>query len=90
MKLDNVREHVQRLRYVKRAMADLKRLEEESRAAIEEEMGESEAGELDGELVITWKHSKVRRFNEKAFKETHPEEHAAYVEAREQRRFEVK
>lgn len=87
--LKHIEEHVERVRLAKKVTAEMKQMEADSRAVIEEALGESEVGEIDGELVITWKHNKIRKFNEKAFKEAHPEEHAAYVEAREQRRFEV-
>lgn len=90
MDLKPIEEHVRRLQMAKRVHADMKRLEEESRAAVEEFMGEHEAGELDGELVITWKHNKVRRLNQKSLKEAHPGVVAEFTEMKAERRFEVK
>jgi predicted phage-related endonuclease len=90
MDLKNVEEHVRRLQMAKKVTAEMKQLAEESRAIIEEAMGDNEAGEIDGELVVTWKHTKTHRLNQKALKEEKPEIVAEYTEAKAERRFEVK
>lgn len=89
MDLKKVEEHVRRLQMAKKVTAEMKDLAETSRAAIEEEMGSSEAGELDGELVITWKHGKTRRLNQKKLKEDKPEVVAEYTEMHAERKFVV-
>lgn len=90
MDLKPIEEHVRRLQMAKKVTAEMKELAESSRAVVEEFMGENEAGELDGELVITWKHHKTNRLNQKALKAEKPEVVAEYTEAKAERRFEVK
>lgn len=89
MDLNKVRAHVEILRYVKARKAELKEMEDNSRAAVEEAMGEQEVGMLDGELAITWKHKKVKRLNQKALKAAEPGTYATYCDTAEQRSFEV-
>jgi predicted phage-related endonuclease len=90
MDLKHVEEHVRRLQIAKKVTAEMKEMAEASRAAVEEALGDNEAGELDGELVVTWKHGKTSRLNQKALKAERPEVVAEYTEAKAERRFEVK
>lgn len=87
--LETVRAHVEILRYIKTRQAELKEMEEASRAVIEEMLGGDEVGELDGEVAVTWKHVKSRRLNQRLLKEKLPEVVELYTNVSESRRFEV-
>jgi predicted phage-related endonuclease len=87
--LNSVKDHIEVLRYVKSQRAMLKELEEVSRAAVEEALGEEEFGALDGETVVTWKFSKDTRLNQSALKEDHPELVDEYKQTSVRRTFSV-
>lgn len=89
MDLDRCRHNVEVLQYVKKQQAKLKELEEVNRAAIEEAMGHNEIGELDGKVVVTWRHTKSRRFNQSEHKAKEPGCHEIYYETKEGRQFVV-
>lgn len=78
--LEPVRAHVEILQLVKRKEAELKELKENSRAFVEEAMGGGDEGELDGEVVITWKRYKKRQFQQAKFAEAKPELAEEYTE----------
>lgn len=89
MNLEAVRAHVEILKFVKTRQAELKEMEERSRAAIEEVLGGNEVGELDGETVVTWKHIKANRLNHRALKSDHPYLVELYTQLGDSRRFVV-
>ena len=89
MNLNPVREHIEILKFVKQKQVELKEMEAASRGAIEEVLRGDETGELDGQVVVTWKHVKSRRLNQRLLKEKLPEVYALYSDYSESRRFEV-
>lgn len=89
MNIDPVRAHVEILKFVKVKKAELKEMEEASRAAVEEALGGNEVGEVCGETVVTWKRVMSKRLNQQALKSDHPELVEQYSQLGESRRFEV-
>jgi predicted phage-related endonuclease len=89
MDLESVRAQLEILSYVQSQRAMLKDMEESAKAAVQEALGENEIGALDGKIVVTWKHVKSMRLNQKAFREKLPDVHALYSEYTESRRFMV-
>lgn len=89
MNLNEIRGHVEILQFVKARRAEIDAMEEHSRAAVEEAMGEDEIGEVDGKIVVTFRHSKSRRFSQKAHKEDQPNCHEAYMQSGASRAFKV-
>ena len=87
--LDNLRAQVELLKWAKARKAEIADVEAQARAAVEAALGDNEAGTVDGELAVTWRTQKVRRLNQKALKEEHPELVESYYETNEQRRFEI-
>jgi hypothetical protein len=89
MNLNLLRGHVDILQFVKTRRAEIDLMEERARAAIEEAMGEDEIGEVDGKIVVTWRHNKSRRFNQKQHKEDQPACHESFMQTSEGRTFKV-
>lgn len=87
--LGELKGHVEILRYCKSQMADLEEMRERSRAVIEEAMGDNEIGEIDGEPVIKWEHSKRRALDQKILKAKFPDVREECMTTTEVRRFEV-
>jgi predicted phage-related endonuclease len=87
--LEKVKAHIEVLRYVKSQKAMLKELEEISRAAVEEALGDDEIGTLDGETAVTWKHYKENRLDQSALKEDHPDIVEEYKQMKSKRTFVV-
>ena len=87
--LDNLKSHIDILRYVKKKQAELKEIEERSRSIIEEAMRDNEIGTIEGQTAVRWKHIKTNRLNQKALKADRPDLVAQYTEASETRRFEI-
>lgn len=87
--LSAVRAQVEILQYVKAQQAKLKELETEARGIIEEALGGHENGKLDGHTVVTWKHGKANRLDQKALKHDHPELIAEYTRPSATRTFTV-
>jgi predicted phage-related endonuclease len=87
MNIDSVRAHVEILRFVATKKAELKEMEEASRAAIEEALGDNEVGELDGAPAVNWTRVTSRRLDQKALKAEHPDIVAEYTRPSESRRF---
>jgi len=87
--LDHLRAQVEILKWAKSRKKEIADVEASARAAIEEALGDNEAGTVDGELAVTWKAQKRRALNQKALKEEHPELVESYYETTETRRFEV-
>lgn len=89
MNLNQLRGHVEILQFVKARRAEIDLMEEHARAAVEEAMGEDEIGEVDGKIVITWRHTKSRRFNQSQHKAQEPGCHEIYMQASDGRQFKV-
>ena len=89
MDLSEVRGHVEILQACKRREAELKEMAEQARAVIEEAMGPNEVGELDGQVVLTWRTYKQRRLNQRYLKEKFPEVRELCMETSEYRRMEI-
>jgi fructose-specific phosphotransferase system component IIB len=89
MDLNAVRGHVELLQYAKAKQAELKDIEERSRAAVEEALGSDEIGELDGKIVVTYRHIKQRRFSQSKHKADQPGCHEIYMTPTESRQFRV-
>jgi len=87
--LNKLRAHVEILQMVKRKKADLKKLEDNSKAEIQKAMGSEEIGELDGKVVIRWSRFKKRQLNQSKLREDNPELAEEYTDLVEQRQFNV-
>lgn len=87
--LEKLRWAVETLRAVKDRKAELKAAEEMARDAIEQALGDSDEGELDGHPVVTWKYIKRNALDQKFLRETYPELYESCKRVTEVRRFEV-
>lgn len=87
--LDNLRAQLELLRFVKDKRAELKQLEENARAAIEAELGDSDEGTLDDHVVVTWKSYKRNALDQKMLRDAYPEIYEACKRVTEVRRFEI-
>lgn len=84
-----VRAQVELLIWVKSRIAELKEIEKAAREQIEDAMGGSDTGLLDGEIAITWGTHKRTSFDQKAFRDAHPELFESFKTTSEVRRFEI-
>lgn len=89
MKLDDerYREAIATLVRVAEKRRELKDEYDEARAVIEEALGDNETGEIDGEVVVTWKTQTRRSLNQKKLRETFPDVVDLFTETTEIRRF---
>lgn len=87
--LDSVRPQIEILRMCKQKKAQLKELEDQARAAVEELMGDAELGLIEGEPVVWWKTHKRKSLDQKALKEEYPEAFEVCQKTSEIRRFEI-
>ena len=87
--LDDLRAHVALLRWAKARKAEIKEIEDNARHAVEQAMGNSDLGLIDGKPAIAWKSHKQRRLDQKALKAAHPDLVDSYTMSSEVRRFEV-
>lgn len=90
MDMEKVRANVEVLKYCAARIAELKEMQATSRAVVEEALGDNEIGTLDGEEVVSYKHVKSRRLDQKALKEHYPDVAEECMTTVESRRFEVK
>lgn len=84
-----VRAQVELLHWVKQRIAELKEVEKAAREQVEDAMGASDTGLLDGEPAISWGSHKRTSFDQKAFRDAHPDTFEAYKVTSEVRRFEI-
>ena len=71
-------------------LAELKEVEEESLAVVQEALGQSgEIGILDGKPVVTWHKTYQKRLNQQLLKERHPKIHEECKTELEVRSFKV-
>lgn len=87
--LSHLRVQVDILRAVKAKEAELKALKENARAAIEDALGDSDVGTIDGEPVVTWKFHKRVALDQKVLKSSFPDVFDECVRTTEVRRFEI-
>lgn len=87
--LDNLRAQVEILKWARAKKAEITELENNAKAAIQEALGDDEAGTVDGHTVVTWKGHKRTSLDSAALKKADPETYALYSKTTEVRRFEV-
>lgn len=87
--LDKLRAQVELLRFVKSRKAELKVIEDNARAAVEEALGDADTGTLDGEPVVAWRFYKRRALDQKALKASFKDVYEACLRATEVRRFDL-
>ena len=87
--LERLRWAVETLREVRSRKAELKAAEELARDAIEQALGDSDEGALDGHVVVTWKSFKRNSLDQKFLRDTYPELFESAKRMTEVRRFEV-
>jgi len=84
-----LRGQVEILRWCKTKRAELKELEDNAKAAIQDTLDGDDIGTVDGEPVVTWKSHKRTALDQTALKNEDPETYALYTKTTEVRRFEV-
>lgn len=87
--LEKLRWAVETLRLLKERKADIKEAEDKARDAIEQALGDSDEGKLDGHVVVTWKYIKRNALDQKFLRETYPDLYESAKRVTEVRRFEV-
>jgi predicted phage-related endonuclease len=87
--LERVRWAVETLRWIKDRKAELKAAEDSARDALEQALGDSDEGELDGHTVVTWKSFKRNSLDQTFLRETYPELYESCKRITEVRRFEI-
>ena len=87
--LEQVRWAVETLRWIKDRKAELKEAEEKARDALEQALGDTDEGSLDGHVVVTWKFIKRNALDQKFLRETYPDLYESCKRVTEVRRFEV-
>jgi|694.fasta_scaffold16184_2 predicted phage-related endonuclease len=87
--LERIRWAVEALQMVKDRKAELKATEEMARDALEQALGDSDEGELDGHVVVTWKFIKRNALDQKFLRDTYPDLYESCKRVTEVRRFEV-
>ena len=87
--LEKVRWAVETLQWIKDRKAELKATEEAARDALEQALGDSDEGELDGHVVVTWKFMKRNALDQKFLRETYPDLYESCKRITETRRFEI-
>lgn len=87
--LERLRWAVETLREVKNRKAELKAAEELARDAIEQALGDSDEGEIDGHVVVTWRYIKRNALDQQFLRDTYPDLYESCKRVTEVRRFEV-
>jgi predicted phage-related endonuclease len=87
--LEKLRWAVETLQWTKDRKAELKAAEDAARDAIEQALGDSDEGKLDGHVVVTWKYIKRNALDQKFLRETYPELYESCKRVTETRRFEI-
>ena len=87
--LEKLRWAVEALQMVKDRKAELKATEEMARDALEQALGDSDEGELDGHVVVTWKFIKRNALDQKFLRDTYPDLYESCKRVTEVRRFEI-
>lgn len=87
--LEDVRAHVEVLRWAKDRIREIKEIGDGARAEIERAMGDADVGVLDDKPVINWSSHKKRQLNQKALRDERPEIAEEYTETVDVRTFTV-
>jgi len=87
--LEKLRWAVETLRMLKERKAELKEAEDRARDALEQALGDSDEGALDGHVVVTWKFLKRNALDQKFLRETYPDLYESCKRVTEVRRFEI-
>jgi predicted phage-related endonuclease len=87
--LEKVRPQVEMLRWVRERRAELKELEDVARAAVEEALGDSTEGTLDGHSAVAWRYHKRNALDQKVLRTSFPDIYEVCKRVTEIRRFEV-
>lgn len=87
--LGSIRADIDAYRAVDAQIKALQDTKAQLRTTIEQALGDSEIGTLDGENTVTWKFSKRRSLDQAALKKEHPELVARYVTTTEVRTLKV-
>jgi predicted phage-related endonuclease len=87
--LESLRWAVETLQWVKQRKAELKLAEDQARDAIEQALGDNDAGSLDGHDVIAWKSHKRVALDQQVLKQTFPDIYEVCRKTTEVRRFEI-
>lgn len=90
MNLDSIIDHIEIMRECKSRIKDLEEMASRSRAVVEEIMGDNEIGEVDGQVVVTWKKYKARRLSQKYLREHYPDVAEESMETKEYRSMEIR
>jgi hypothetical protein len=90
MDLEDVRGQVEIMQACKQRINTLQETYDQARAAVEEKLGDCEHGELDGNVVLTWRTTKQRRLNQAYLKQHYAGIREICMETTEVRRMELK
>lgn len=87
--LESLRWAVETLRWAKDKKAEIKEVEDQARDAIEQALGDNDAGALDGHDVISWRSSKRKALDQRVLRAAFPDIFAECQRVTEVRRFVV-
>jgi predicted phage-related endonuclease len=87
--LDHLRGYIELLTWAKAEKAKIKEIEDAAKAVIEEALGDSDEGTVDGETVVVWKSHKRTALDQRLLKQLFPDAAAECMSTTEVRRFEV-
>ncbi|MGH3954449.1 MAG: hypothetical protein ACRDTI_10480 [Mycobacterium sp.] len=73
MDLSHVKGEVDLLGYVKRERARLKEIEDHVKPKVLEALGSDDVGTINGKVVVTIKHIKSNKLDQKLLKSLHPD-----------------
>jgi predicted phage-related endonuclease len=90
MNLDSISDHIEIMRECKSRIKELEEMFNRSRSVVEEVMGDNEVGEVDGQVVVTWRKYKSRRLSQKYLREYCPEIYENAMETKEYRSMEIR
>jgi len=71
--ISHLRGHIDLLRSVRAQMAQLKEIEDQTKAAIQEALGDSDEGTIDGAVAVTYRYVKSSRLDQKLLAKLHPD-----------------
>lgn len=87
--LDELRAQIEILRYCRSKKAELKALEDNARAAVEEALGDADEGTVDGEPAVTWRFHKRTALDQRVLKQSFRDVYDVCLRTSEVRRFEI-
>ena len=77
--VDELADHVARLRLINSKIKALQAQGEEIKAAIQDLMGDHEVGTVHGRPAVTWTHHTRHAFDQTAFRAAEPDVYRAYL-----------